>query len=1166
MRLKQIKLAGFKSFVDPTTVTLPGNRCAVVGPNGCGKSNIIDAVRWVMGESSAKQLRGESITDVIFNGSNTRKPTSMASVELLFDNADGRIGGEYAGFGEISIRRQVTRDAQSSYFLNGAKCRRRDVMDIFLGTGFGPRSYSIIEQGMISQLVEAKPEDLRAYLEEAAGISKYKERRRETQNRIKHTNENLDRLNDIREELGRQLGLLKRQSKAAERYRILKEREKKLTAELHTLRYLDLDRELTLRLNEISQLEIELERVVAAQQTVDTDIEKHRALHVQASDEFNGVQGHYYQLGADIARIEEAIQFNKQRVKQLELDLGSVNQRADETNRQLDMDEAQIAELADQIAQLVPDVKDAGVEDSRCTQRLDDLENRYRTWQAAWEEFSAQAAENERDAEVQASRVEHLEQLLQRFRGRREQLEGDAEGVPVMESDHVNSLAAEIQTSEHNRRVLEAEIDLSLKELGAAREDLLMRERVLEDARSEVQTLRHDLASLQAVQQAALGREEREAQDWIEAQGLGTTDRLGEALSVVPGWEHAVETVLGDYLQAIRVDRLEDYRTAFENMAHGVTLLEARIEGEVFGELPSLASLVSSRGLKLGSVLHGVYAAESMEVALAMRDSLGPGESVITRQGFWVGSDWVRMLSGVDSEAGIIQRAQEIETLNLRVEEAERTLAELQGHVVSGRARIELLENQRETQQSTVNKLNQSLGELKADHGVRRVQMEEADARRSRLQREREEIDEQITQDGDRLNQAREALVIAATQRERQTGEREQLVALRETTERELDAAREAARGSRDVYHALNTTWQNLQSRLAAGETARERLIRQKGEFEEQQATLLQGIESSATPLPELTQELEAKLTERLAVESQLTEVRTKLEQLESDIRELEGQRGEAQQIVAEVRSQLEESRVNRQGLTVQVANLVELVVATGHEFEEVRAQLPQDADEASWVASLEKIDRRIERLGPINLAAIEEFDAQSARKVYLDQQYEDLDQALETLSAAIKKIDRETRLRFKETFDAVNAELGELFPKVFGGGHAYLELTGEDLLNTGVTLMARPPGKRNANVHLLSGGEKAMTAVALIFAIFHLNPSPVCLLDEVDAPLDDTNVMRFADLIEDMSTEVQFVVITHNKLTMEMADHLMGVTMNEPGVSRLVSVDVEEAAAMAVM
>ncbi|MCZ6854491.1 MAG: hypothetical protein O7G86_11290 [Gammaproteobacteria bacterium] len=444
--------------------------------------------------------------------------------------------------------------------------------------------------------------------------------------------------------------------------------------------------------------------------------------------------------------------------------------------------------------------------------------------------------------------------------------------------------------------------------------------------------------------------------------------------------------------------------------------------------------------------------------------------------------------------------------------------------------------------------------------------MEEADARRSRLAREREEIDEQIEQDSERLNQARAALVNAETQREEQLRKREELTALRKTTETDLDAAREAARASRDVYHALNTTWQNLQSRLGAGETARDRLVRQKGELEEQQATLQKGIESSAIPLPELTEELEAGLTERLAVESQLGEVRLNLEQLETTVRELEGQRGLAQEKVDDVRSQLEESRVNRQGLTVQETNLVELILATGHKLEDVRDGLPEDADETSWVALLEKTDRSIHRLGPINLAAIEEFDAQSERKIYLDQQYEDLKQALETLTAAIRKIDRETRVRFKKTFDAVNKELGELFPKVFGGGHAYLELTGEDLLNTGVTLMARPPGKRNASVHLLSGGEKAMTAVALIFAIFHLNPSPVCLLDEVDAPLDDTNVMRFADLIKDMSTDVQFVVITHNKLTMEVADHLMGVTMNEPGVSRLVSVDVEEAAAMAVM
>ncbi len=385
MRLKQIKLAGFKSFVDPTTVTLPGNRCAVVGPNGCGKSNIIDAVRWVMGESSAKQLRGENLTDVIFSGSNARKPTAMATIELVFDNSDGRIGGEYAAYAEIAVRRQVTRDSQSNYFLNGNRCRRRDILDIFLGTGFGPRSYSIIEQGMISQLVEAKPEDLRVYLEEAAGISRYKERRRETENRIRHTRENLERLTDLREELGRQLDRLQRQAKAAERYRELKQEERKLTAELHTLRYLNLDKILEARQREIRELEVELERVAAGQQQIDTEIEAQRQQYADTSDEFNGVQGQYYQLGADIARVEEAIQFNQQRVKQLELDLDTVTQRSAETSRQLAMDEAQINDLRSQIGMLRPQVGAAEDQDRSSAERLTELESRYREWLSTWE-------------------------------------------------------------------------------------------------------------------------------------------------------------------------------------------------------------------------------------------------------------------------------------------------------------------------------------------------------------------------------------------------------------------------------------------------------------------------------------------------------------------------------------------------------------------------------------------------------------------------------------------------------------------------------------------------------------------------------------------------------------------------------------------------------------
>ncbi|MGE0624668.1 MAG: chromosome segregation protein SMC [Pseudomonadales bacterium] len=1165
MRLKQIKLAGFKSFVDPTTVTLPSNRCAVVGPNGCGKSNIIDAVRWVMGESSAKQLRGENLTDVIFNGSNTRKPTAIASIELIFDNRDGRIGGEYAAYGEISIRRQVTRDSQSSYFLNGNKCRRRDIMDIFLGTGFGPRSYSIIEQGMINQLVEAKPEDLRVYLEEAAGISKYKERRRETENRIRHTRENLSRLNDIREELDKQLKHLDRQAKAAERYKELKEEERRLTAELYTLRYGALETELKQRQAQIQSLEVSLEQAKARQQHLDTEIEKSRQQHADSSENFNGIQGTYYKLGADIARFEEAIQFNQERVRQLELDLESVAQRAQETTRQLDMDESQIGELRSQIARVGPEVREAELVDQQAQQAAAELDARFRRWQSDWEAFSRAAAENERNAEVQASRIEHLEQLLQRLRGRLAQLETDAAAPAPVASDDVVSLAAEIEVVEDRRRQLEAGIDEALKELAAAREDLMLRERALDEARNDVHDLRHALASLEAVQRAALGREAREAHDWIEAQGLAQAERLGEMLAVVPGWEQAVEAVLGDHLQAVHVDNVDHYSRALDGFTQGgVTLMEASLDVDMNGPLPTLASLIRSHNLRLGSVLQGIYAAESVEVAMANRQGLAVGESIITRQGVWVGPDWIRRYVVDQDDAGIIQRGQEIETLNLRVEEAEQTLADLTRQLSEGKSRIERIERLRDERQGEINRLSQSLGELKTDHGVRRVQLEEADARRARLAREKQELQAQITEEAARLEQARTALAAALGAQEGQAGDRERLTAEREETEVGLTAARERARGSRDRYHALNGEWQSLQSRLAATETARDRLVRQRRELAEQQENLQQGIANSATPLPELKRDLETKLAERHEVETALTEARTLLDDVDVRIRELEGERSEAEGAVSDVRGQLESARVARQGQTVQAENLLEKIRSTGLTLEAAREGLPEDASEAAWTEALERTDRRISRLGPINLAAIDEFESQSERKIYLDQQNEDLEQALETLLAAIRKIDRETRQRFKETFETVNKRLGELFPKVFGGGHAYLELTGEDLLDTGVSLMARPPGKRNASVHLLSGGEKAMTAVALIFAIFHLNPSPVCMLDEVDAPLDDANVMRFAELIRDMSRDVQFVIITHNKLTMEMADQLLGVTMNEPGVSRLVSVDVEEAAAMA--
>jgi chromosome segregation protein len=1173
MRLKQIKLAGFKSFVDPTTVTLPGNRCAVVGPNGCGKSNIIDAVRWVMGESSAKQLRGENLTDVIFNGSNSRKPTAAASIELIFDNSDGRIGGEYSSYADIAIRRQVTRDNQSQYFLNGNKCRRRDIQDIFLGTGFGPRSYSIIEQGMISQLVEAKPEELRVYLEEAAGISKYKERRRETENRIKHTRENLERINDIREELGRQLDRLQRQAQAAERYRELKKEEALLTAQLYVLRFSALKADLAQREARIGELEVELEKAVAEQRRLEAGIERERQIHSETSDRFNKIQGQYYQLGADIARIEEAIQFNQERVKQLELDLTSVEQRSTETQQQLEMDEAQIARFKEEINTLLPEVDNLAAQDAEAHERLNDCETRLREWQARWDRFNAQAAQNDSEADVQTSRIEHLEQLLARLKRRAEELESLQQQQPSQSgAANVDRLAAEISELETNARLFDAKIDECLKELAAAREDVLVRERVLEDARNEVQNLRHELASLQALQDAALGENVQEANAWLADHALADATRLGETLSVVPGWERALEAVLGRFIQALQVDDLDAFADSLADLADGdLALVEARpllpsAQSENNLELPSLGSLVRSDGISAGSLLHGVFAAQSAQVALAKRDRLEAGQSIITREGFWVGADWVRVLHDHDQEAGIIARGQTLETLNLRVEEAERTLGELQNHVQEGRARVERLEVERESLQKQYNELTANLSKRRTDHGVTQVKIEEADARREQLAKEQADIADQVTLESERLKEARGKLLVAEQSRARQGGRRVELAQSRERLERELNEARETARGARDRYHALNVQKESVQSRLAASVTAKDRLLAQEQALKSQLETINAGIETSALPLPQLQRELEKKLEDRVAVEGELSEARAKLENTDQSIRKLEAERHQCEDRVGGVRGKLESMRVERQGLAVQEDNLKEQIAGTGHDLSATQKNLPEDADEDAWVEALERMDRRIQRLGAINLAAIDEYEKESERKVYLDAQAEDLDQAMETLLEAIKKIDRETRSRFKETFEAVNQRLGELFPKVFGGGHAYLELTGEDLLDTGVSLMARPPGKRNASVHLLSGGEKAMTAVALIFAIFHLNPSPVCLLDEVDAPLDDMNVSRFASLIEEMSADVQFLVITHNKITMEMADYLMGVTMHEPGVSRLVSVDVEEAAAMAVV
>ena len=1177
MRLKEIKLAGFKSFVDPTTVVLPGNRNAVVGPNGCGKSNLIDAVRWVMGESSARQLRGEALTDVIFNGSNSRMPTSLASIELKFDNRDGRVGGEFGKYSEIAIRREVSRVAQSSYYLNGTKCRRRDIGDVFLGTGFGPRSYSIIEQGMISQLVEAKPEDLRAYLEEAAGISRYKERRRETQNRIRHTVENLARLSDIREELDRQIAHLKRQANAAERYRVMKEDERRRTAELYAIRLAAVEAELSTQETKAQALSVAFEAAASERQAVDTALDRSRVVQAQGSDEMNAAQGRYHQLGADAGKLEQAISFDRQRIDQLKDDLATVAEQRREAERQFDADAARIAAMREDLAVRKPALEQSEADEVGAARALEQFEGKVQAAERSWEAYAGRRADNERELEVCQERIQYAEQVLHRLRERATKLGQEPAAV---EDDGIAELAQRMAQAAERVVGLDAEISMNVAAAKAASVALAQCERAVEDADRDVERQRREIAALAAAQEVALGREASSStavDDWLASQNLRQAPRLGEALTVEPGWERALETVLGRAVQALLVAdeaRLAECAQGVEQLPTGRLTLSGRgpsqaavagavqgaVAGAVNGALPAFADYVQG---PRGSLLAGVLAAPSVAVALAHRADLGLGESIVTRTGVWLGVDWLRMDKGSNDDDSVIRRARELARGQAATDKAEAGLTNHREALEDARASIAALIERRDRLQSDRTAAAAQLARVGTAHDVRRVRLDEATARRRRNLAERAEIETQVSAETEVIQAGRERLAELSGRRTGLATEGGKLDAARARGGERTRAVRVRAREARDAHQRMRLAYQSLRATLEATEAGRERLLGRRRELESRADELLAVLADVEAGLPLKRQALENKLGERVGVENQLVDLRRRQERIQTEIRDLTGKRAGAEQRVDAVRGDLETARVERERLSANRDNLLAQLADTRMELASVREGLPDDASEDAWQELLEGLQRRIARLGPINLAAIDEYRTQAERKEYLDRQHADLEAALTTLRGAIRRIDTDTRKRFKDTFDRVNEYLKTLFPKVFGGGHAYLELTGDDWLDTGVALMARPPGKRNSSIHLLSGGEKAMTAVALIFSIFQLNPSPVCLLDEVDAPLDDANVARFADLIREMSQDVQFVVITHNKLTIEMADHLLGVTMQEAGVSRLVSVDVESAASM---
>lgn len=1162
MRLKSIKLSGFKSFVDPTHVQFPSNMCAVVGPNGCGKSNVIDAVRWVMGESSAKNLRGEHMTDVIFNGSVNRQPVGQASIELIFDNHDGGIGGEYASYAEISVRRQVTREGQSEYFLNGSKCRRRDITDIFLGTGLGPRSYAIIEQGMISRLIESKPEELRVFIEEAAGISKYKERRKETESRMRRTLENLERLTDLREELDRQLQHLHRQAQAAEKYGEFKAQERELKAQLQALQWKSLDDKISTSRHDIGELDVKLEGVIAEHRQVDAGIEDLRGQHTEATDSFNEVQARYYSIGAEVARIEQTIKHQQERSRQLADDLRQTLESFEQAERHLEEDRNKQSQWQEELAAVTPALEELQAAEAASAQALLDAEEHMQSWQQEWDDFNQHAAEPRQQAEVQQSRIQHLEQALTRIQERIASLEDEKSGLSAGPADETcERLGEQIAEKELAIRAAEKHSEDLLGQVNEARDLRNGLSENLDAARSELQGQRGRHASLDALQQAASGAGEA-VQSWLGQQQLADKPRLLQQIQVVPEWQAAVETVLGDSLQAVCVDRIDAFAEALSQAPRGDLMLldTAAATGAVPG---SLASQVSGAG-HLAGQLGSVLTADSLADALTRRGSLAPHQSLITRDGLWVGPDWVRVSNRTEEESGVIARQQELETLASAISAGEQRCAELQAQLADTDSQLKQLDQQRHEAQGQLQTVSREHADLAATLSAEQAKIEQISKRREGINREIDESRGQFQSEQDSMAEARQLLSAAIERMEEDSRRREELLSRRDDTRTRLDQARQAARHDKDTAHQTAMQHQSLQAQLQSMTQSIERTTVQVKQLVERKQSLEENIASNDQPLGGLREELESQLEKRLVVETELGEARDTVARIDGELREAEGLRAQIEQRSATVRSQLEQKRLENQTLQVQRETLEQALAETDQKAETVLETLPEEAEEAEWQRRLEQVGNRIARLGPINLAAIDEYSQQSERKNYLDAQNEDLEQALQTLESAIRKIDKETRNRFRETFDQVNASLQELFPRVFGGGSAYLEMTGEDLLDTGITIMARPPGKKNATIHLLSGGEKALTAIALVFSIFRLNPAPFCMLDEVDAPLDDANTGRYARMVKEMSDTVQFIFITHNKITMEMADHLMGVTMQEPGVSRLVTVDVDEAAELA--
>ncbi len=1167
MRLTQVKLAGFKSFVDPTVIGTPGQLVGIVGPNGCGKSNVIDAVRWVLGESKASALRGESMQDVIFNGAGERKPVGRASVELIFDNSAGRIGGQWGQFVELSIRRVLTRDGDSTYYINNIPVRRRDIHDLFLGTGLGPRAYAIIEQGMISRVIEAKPEELRIFLEEAAGVSKYKERRKETEGRIADARENLARVEDIRNELASQLARLEQQAKVAAEYRDLEARLKQSQHMMWYSKQQDAARARERHTAEVASLTTAFEAVHAELREAEAALEHLRSDHFAAGDALHDRQGTFYAANAEVTRLEQQLTYARESETRIASQVTELEAEVEALGVQQKASVGEREALARKLDEAVTQRESADAAQRAVEATIPELDARLAAAVAALDDMQRQIALSEQNIRIGETRRDHHTQAIAAQQERHAKLTDEIARAGPAASDPIREL--EDQLTEERRELTGREARVA--ELAATVQSLQAAHRAASD---DWHSASRTLADLDAHRQALAALQAKighggDAERWREQHGLAAARQLWQAIDVDNDWENALEAVLRERLEGVETDDLAQVAGWLADAGASAPRLALFGDGVDAPTVDTASDALWARlrikdprvARFVADGVAGVRCRATLADALAARSSLAVGESFVTPQGHLVSATGI-VLFAPDSEIhGVIARQRELERLDAALPDAQQAAGAARVALDAAEASLDTHQQDYHleglavaSQQRRVHDLDLELVDLRKEA--------EAQARRlSELARERDELAAQMAAEhASRDGVAREI----ADLQSRRHDELARLAAVQQARDAH-DAARadgrerlrDAERAAQEAGFAERSARERIADAVRRDETLAQQIARQQellGRLTGERASI------DWTPVEEA---LQRQLAARTAAEQALAAARDALEALAARLREGEEARMAAEHKLEPARARIQEMQLKEQAALINEQQFTEQLAEAGADLDALPAAL-KAWGRASLPAEIARISAAIGDLGPVNMAALDELTESRQRKDYLDSQAADLTEALSTLETAIRQIDRESRELLQQTFDAVNANFAVLFPTLFGGGEARLVLTGEEILDSGVQIFAQPPGKRNASIHLLSGGEKALTAISLVFALFRLNPAPFCLLDEVDAPLDDPNTERFCRMVNEMSGETQFLFISHNKITMELANQLIGITMPEPGVSRVVAVDIAEALSLA--